>query len=106
MLVRKTQIQLAHLISVKNAVLFKHLLKREKWSYRQTENFHGHQEIFCDLFSSSLDVIRLHKSFTVLWSDRSIAWLCLCLHLLPKTCFIIIIMRFDQLYQLQLVKPS
>lgn len=47
----------------------------------------------------------IKRPHRVLWNGISVAWLCLCLHLLPKTCFLIK-MCFDQLYQLQLGKPS
>lgn len=43
----------------------------------------------------------MNTPLTVLWNYRSIAWLCLCLNLLPKTCLMIIIM-----YQLQLLSPA
>lgn len=49
--------------------------------------------------------ICIYTPQTALSNDRYIARFCLCLDLLPVACLIIIIC-FDHVYQLQLVKPS
>lgn len=70
---------------------------------RETKNYSVH---FNEITDGMFCVHKETTHSTVRWNEGSIPWLYFCLHLLSKTYFVIMIMCFDQLYQLQLVKPS